>query len=620
MLRLEEVSLWAGDQVLLEAATLHLPPGHKVGLVGRNGCGKTTLLRAIAGERAVDGGRVVVRNGARVGYLPQTAVSGSTRPLWDEARSRMDRLNALQTALDDATAALGADAASIAAHEQAETAFRLAGGYAIEERVGEVLHGLGFRPEDWRRSCETFSGGWQMRIALARLLLSEPDLLLLDEPTNHLDLHARAWLADWLAASSSTLLLVSHDRHVLDHAADRVVEIAGQRLHFFTGRFSDWLVERQQRHAQALAAYEAQQEEIERLERFVERFRYKATKAKQAQSRQKTLDRMDRLEAPEREPPPRYVLPPAPPSAPVAVELTAASLGWDAPVLRDVELVIERGQRIAVLGPNGGGKSTLLAALAGRLRPEGGRVVRGRDVLLGVFTQDLAQALPTEKTGLDHLLAESPSTLARDARAALGALGLHGDLALRPIGSLSGGEKARVALALFAVRKCNVLLLDEPTNHLDVVTVDVLARALRFWDGAIVFVTHDRFLVEAVATHVAHVQGGQVLLHEGVRADDFLPVDATARETAGAGEGAEAHAERKRRQREHDRLRRRAGEIEAAIEAAEAEIAGVDAALVESGADHEAIAMLARRRAEADARIAALFAEWEAIEADISSR
>jgi ATP-binding cassette subfamily F protein 3 len=622
MLKLEGVTLAMGGRDLLVGADLHVHPGDKIGLVGRNGTGKTTLLRAIVGEVLPDRGRVTLRGDAVIGWLPQTAVSGSTKTVWDEAKSQMASLDALRGRLEAAERAVErGDDGAIERLDEAQNAFRIAGGWAADERIGEVLHGLGFGPDEWKRTCDTFSGGWQMRIALARLLLSEPNLLLLDEPTNHLDLHARSWLARYLDGYPHAVLVVSHDRHLLDRVCKRIVELRGQELHAFTGNFTSWLRQREERIAQQQAAFESQQKEIARLERFVERFGAKATKASQAQSRQKVLDKMERIDAPEAESKPRLRLPPAPGASYDVITLEKAAVGYgETVVLRDVDLAIERGMRIAVLGPNGSGKSTLLGALSARLPLSAGRRKLGKDVRIGVFTQDLAQDLPADGAPVEVVLARAPRATPGQVRAALGALGLTGDAALRPIGVLSGGEKARVALASFAVQPFDVLLLDEPTNHLDAVTVDVLVEALSEYDGALVVVTHDRFLVEQVATHVVMVRDGRIELRQGVRPEDFDPVAPTrSSEASAAAGGADDHAARKKRARERDRALRRIEAVQQEIEALEARIAAVDERMIEVATNYPEVSALAAEREGLEAKLAASYAEWEQLEASLAA-
>ena len=619
MLHIEDLTLAVGGRVLLSAAEWHVHPGDKVALVGRNGTGKTTLLRAIAGTHDVDGGQIRVRRGAQIGTLPQQGVPASEETVWAVARSWMHRLIALEAALNAAQAAV--DTGQPGAAEtlgDASEAWRLGGGYAWDERVGEVLHGLGFAPDQWRRPCAELSGGWRMRVALARLLLSEPELLLLDEPTNHLDLAGRGFLARFLPRYPGTVVLVSHDRHLLEHVPTRVAEIRRLGLDTWTGNLSSWIKERARRDADAELAYAAQQKEVARLERFVERFRYKATKASQAQSRVKQLEKIDRLARPEGERNAVVRLPEPPPSADVAVELRGASFGWvpEVAVVAGVDLEVRRGMRLAVLGPNGAGKSTLLSGLSGKLLPQQGRRILGRGVRMGVFSQDLAAELPGDLTAVQHVGTVVPLAPLARIRAILGALGLAGDTHERPIARLSGGEKARVALAAFVLRPVSLMLLDEPTNHLDHETVEVLVDALSAWSGAMVIVTHDRWLVERVATHVTRVSSDGVETHAGVEPTDFEP---RGRESSGTAPstGALSHAERKAARRAREKAQRRIDRLESAIPEAEGRLEAIDTDFVsaaQEGATAARFEDLGRQRAAVEAEIAGLYSEWEALE------
>jgi ATP-binding cassette subfamily F protein 3 len=357
MIRLDKVAIAQGGNTLLRDATWHLRPGAKVGIVGRNGSGKTTLLRALAGELTVEHGSLQRRGRARIGYLPQAAVAGSTETVWDEAANAMTHLQKLADELAAAERALEADRPGALERVDAATeAWRLAGGPTKDQTVGSVLHGLGFTPGAWAQACDTLSGGWQMRVALARVLLAQPDVALLDEPTNHLDITARSWLAKHLAAAKYAVVVVSHDRHLLDKAVTEVVALSHQTLETFKGNYSRYLAEKAARQLTAQRSFDKQQSEIKHMEHFIERFGAKATKAAAARSRKKALDRMDRVHAPQTEASgPRLRLPEAPPSAQEVITLTDVSAGWDdgPDVLRGVDLCLTRGMRLAVLGANG---------------------------------------------------------------------------------------------------------------------------------------------------------------------------------------------------------------------------------------------------------------------------
>jgi ATP-binding cassette subfamily F protein 3 len=624
MLRIEGATLSLGGRDLLVGASWQVHPGDRVGLMGPNGSGKTSLLRVITGELDLERGEVHLRPGLALGYLRQQPPSRGDRSLWDEARGSMTRLERLERELAQAErSVLSGDASAADRLGEATERYRLAGGYAAEERVGEVLHGLGFGKEDWRKPCGSFSGGWQVRIELACLLLSEPELLLLDEPTNHLDMAARGWLAGFLARYPHAVVVVSHDRYLLDRVCNRVAEIHGGRLLSFRGDMAGWMKERALLLSREISAWESQQKEIARLQDYIDRNRAKADRASQARARQKTLDRMERVDAPKRErQTPRFRLPPAEPVASAPVLLDQATIGWPGaePVFEGLDIALEPGSRLALLGPNGCGKSTLLRALAGLLPLSAGRRRSAEGVRLGVFTQEAARELDGRLHALDQVLERAPAASPEQVRGVLGALGLSGDAALRPIASLSGGERARVVLAGFALRRHDLLLLDEPTNHLDAVTVGVLCEALAAFQGTIVVATHDRFLVERVATHVGLVGAGQVALHQGLGAA-FLDRGATTPVAAAseASEGATAHAERKRLARERDRAQRRIEAIQGEIEGCDAQIDELDQAMVQAATDIDALRRLSEERQALEARSAALFEEWEALEAELAA-
>ncbi|GIL85713.1 hypothetical protein Vretimale_13175 [Volvox reticuliferus] len=587
---LDGVTLQAGDRDLLSDVSWRLMPGQRAGLVGANGCGKSTLLRCLAGLRHVDAGTARVSHTIQVGYLEQTAVGGSRRTVWQEARSRMTGLVAAERDIQRAERDLAAgDTAAAGRLAAAQEAWEQAGGPESDRTITHVLTGLGFRPDQFHRRCSEFSGGWQMRIALARLLLGPAGqggsgsgaLLLLDEPTNHLDSAACKWLGNFLRTGvppTTSVVLVSHDEALLESACDRIVEVRGQQLHHYVGGFRKFLEQRAAREAQARAEAEAQQAEIDKLEEFVTRFGAKASKASQAQSKAKMLEK---LKAAQTEIPAAAAatgagdarkvalkLPRAPPCYTEAIKLTGAAVGWgpapqqpvgepagqpsaasDAPkpLLSGINLIIRRGQRVLVLGPNGAGKSTLLKAIGGALPLWAGNRALGDGVRMAVFSQDLAQDLPLELSALEYVegvaRANDPGVTIEKCRQALGALGLTGNMPLQKIGVLSGGEKARVALAAFALVPANVLLLDEASNHLDAQTIEVLTGALRDFNGAIIAITHNQaFATSLNATHILRVGNGTARLTDnlGLSAKDFEHRDPPAAAAAAVGKGAAA--------------------------------------------------------------------------------
>lgn len=620
MLRLEEITVAVGGYALIEGASLHIRPGDRVGVVGPNGSGKTTLLRVLIGALEPEAGTIHRRKGLQVGYLAQKGIAGGPGSVWEEAADGMVRLHKLARRLESATAAV--EAGEAGAEErlgECEELFRLAGGYSMDERIGAVLRGLGFLKPDWERPAAELSGGWQMRVALARLLLSDADLLVLDEPTNHLDMKSRAWLASYLRGQAGGLVIVSHDRLVLDAVSTRTVEIFGAKLWGAPGNLTQWLKEREQRLAQHRQAYRLQQDEIARLERFVERFRAKATKAAQARSRQKVLDKMERIDAPDVTKLPRFRLPEAPDSVYDLIKTRDLVAGWPGaePMVRGVEFELHRGMRLALVGPNGCGKSTLLKTLSGQLEIQGGERLLGKGAAMGVYDQDVASSLPGDQTPLELLMAESPDVTLTDAWSALGALGLGGEAAQRSIGVLSGGERSRVALALLSLVPHNLLLLDEPTNHLDAVTIDALVEPLVTFEGAVVIVSHDRYLLDRVATHIGRVVDGALIIQEGTEALQI--VDETIRRGPEVSSvRGEAYKEAKKRARQLERTRKRVEQIQLEVEKLEAEVARVDGLLFKEAGDFQRARELNEQREQLESRSESLYSEWESLETELS--
>ena len=670
MLLLEDVLVSVGPDDLLSSASLRVEPGECVGLVGNNGCGKSTLLRCIAGKRDVDAGRVAVSPEVRVGFLEQTGTGGSTRSVLEEARSRM-AATAAAAALTEAEACAAAAApataaAAAASLQAAQDAFEAAGGASAERRVAACLDGLGFSREQWSMPCSQLSGGWQMRVALARLLLSPAGegaaagggggLLLLDEPTNHLDQRACAYLAQFLKSSGAATVLVSHDAALLEGACDRLAEVRGRALHTYVGGYAKFMEERARRAAAAATRAERLDAEAAKLEGFITRFGAKATKATAAKSKQKALDKLQAQREDDEELDAASAaaaasgpgdasrvslrLPPPPPGAVDALELIDAAFGWGAaPQLSGVNLTLRRGTRLVVCGPNGAGKSTLLAALACALPLQRGTRKLGDGCTVGSFKQDLAQALPLGEVALDYVThaarVAAPDTTTERVRSVLGALGLRGDTALLRIGDLSGGEKARVALAALVLRPTAILSLDEPTNHLDITALEGMTEALLRWPGAVVASTHNRAFAKALQpTHLLMVAGGSVTLQQcptgfddkdwdaAVAAAASMASSAAAQQPASAPQPAAPPAsgsfeDRKRVQRATARLDKLMGLIEAA-EAEAVLLDGKIAAAFEKG-DSEAAAKLMAKKAKAEAAIVEHFAEAEELEASLGA-
>jgi len=503
-----------GGQVVLAGVNWFVPLGGRVALVGANGSGKSTFLRIIAGEVEADGGSISVPKGATVGYLPQEVMGLSGRSVLAEAMSAFDHVKAiaaecerLEHALAESPEADPEHPALMAAYAAAREAWDTHGAYDLESRAQSVLSGLGFTVGDFTRDCGEFSGGWQMRIALATLLLRRPQLLLLDEPTNHLDLEARDWLEAFLRDYPFTVILVAHDRFFLDQTVTRITELSRARLSDFECDYSHYLVEKEERQRQEEHAYRLQQEEIERIEAFISRFRYQASKAALVQSRIKQLEKIERL------PPPdggvrtlHFRFPQPPRSGRMVLELHGATKRYgDLTVYDGLDLAIERGRKIAVVGPNGAGKSTLMRMLAGVDPLDAGTRRVGHNVALSYFAQDRGASLDPDKTVLDIVTAAAPIELVPQVRNLLGAFLFSGDAVFKRTRVLSGGERSRLALATLLLHPMNCLLLDEPTNHLDLAAKEILLQALLDYTGTLVFVAHDRYFLDRLADEIIEV-------------------------------------------------------------------------------------------------------------------
>ncbi len=548
-------------QRILDGVNWFAPDRMRIGLTGMNGAGKSTLLRLIAGEIEPDSGEINLPKGTSVGYLPQEVIGISGRTVLDEAMTAFADLHALEAECRRLEDALGAapvegpehDALMTAYHDVRER-FDREVRYDLEAETERVLAGLGFRTSDFTRDLGTFSGGWQMRVALAKLLLRRPRVLLLDEPTNHLDLEARTWLEEFLAASESLVILVAHDRYFLDVCVQRITEVSRGRLTDYDCNYTAYLEQREERRTQEAEAYAAQQEEIARIEAFIRRFRYQASKAPLVQSRVKQLERMERLAPPDgHERRVKIRLPDPPRSGRIVVGLEHATKHYgDLSVYENVDLAIERGSKVALVGPNGAGKSTLLKMLVGVEPLTAGRRVCGHNVRLAYFAQDQSAVLDASKTVLDELTAVTPTELVPRVRDLLGAFLFSGDAVEKPVRVLSGGERSRLALAKLLVEPANCLLLDEPTNHLDLTAKEVLLEALLEYEGTVVLVAHDRYILDRLPSEVVEVGHGAAVRYLG-NYEDYLAKKASldgaapgstsaSRGVAANGRGASAAA------------------------------------------------------------------------------
>jgi ATP-binding cassette subfamily F protein 3 len=529
MIQLSAAGKRFGHKLLFENADWLITPHDRVGLVGANGTGKSTLMKILAGLDTFDYGSLIAAKGTTAGYLPQDGLSLSGRTVFAECMSVFDKLRAMEQELETLTHSMAEldhtspEYAAVAdRYHRIEHEFRTRDGYSIEAEVGRVLMGLGFRKEDWQRRTEEFSGGWQMRLALAKLLLQQPNLLLLDEPTNHLDLEARNWLEEYLHNYPHAFVLISHDRYFLDVTVNKIAEIWNKRFWFYTGNYDKFLSQKMQRNEQLQAAYRNQRDRIEQLEVFINRFRYQATKAKQVQSRIKELEKIERIEIPPEEKTIHFTFPQPKPSGRIVAEFNGVAKSYgEKEVFRDVSFMIDRGDRIALVGVNGAGKSTLIKLLAGSEPLTRGEYRLGHQVQTDYFAQDQYKELNPSARILDDLGDLSPGSGQTELRSLLGCFLFSEDDVFKKIGVLSGGERGRYALLRLLLHPANFLLLDEPTNHLDLRAKDVLLEALVKYTGTVVFVSHDRYFIDKLATRVFEIGEEKVEVYPG-NYEDYL--------------------------------------------------------------------------------------------------
>ncbi len=662
MIQLSSAGKRFGHKLLFENADWLITPHDRIGLVGGNGTGKSTLMKVLAGMDTFDYGSIVVAKGTSAGYLPQDGLTLSGRSVFAECMSVFDDLRAMETELETLTHSMAeldhtsAEYDAVAErYTRVEHEFRTRDGYSIESEVGRVLMGLGFSKEDWPRLTSEFSGGWQMRLALAKLLLQQPKMLLLDEPTNHLDLEARNWLEEYLQNYPNAFVLISHDRYFLDVTVDKIAEIWNKRFWFYTGNYDKFLSQKTQRNEQLTAAYKNQRDRIDQLEMFINRFRYQATKAKQVQSRIKELEKIERIEIPPEEKSIHFSFPQPKQSGRIVAEFENVAKVYpgkvrdgkasaDKEVFRNVSFMIERGDRIALVGVNGAGKSTLIKLLANTEKVTHGEYKLGHNVEADYFAQDQYKELDADARILDDLGAASPRSGETELRSLLGCFLFSDEDVFKKIGVLSGGERGRYALLRLLLHPVNFLLLDEPTNHLDLRAKDVLLDALMKYTGTVVFVSHDRYFIDKLATRVFEVGDGKVEVFPG-NYEDYLwrkqggqhvaptlddvpgrnpartsipPVESAVAPANGNGnKGNEPEAAKKRvnpikRKKMEDRVR----ELEGNIEQAEAAIAELEAALqdfVNAEESQRQSQELERHKASH----AALIREWEGLSEEL---
>jgi ATP-binding cassette subfamily F protein 3 len=598
MLSINDLNLQFGSKHIFRNVAVQIHTGDRVGLAGVNGSGKSTLLRIMCGQQDVDPGIVNRASWFTVAYLPQeVSIELGSNSLYAEAESAFDEVLAQQDELDRVSEELALLDASAPAIDgllarQGELQHLLEGSdiFRIRPQVERVLFGLGFSADDLEREVKSFSGGWIMRLLLAKLLLKRPALLLLDEPTNHLDLDSLTWLEEFLIGYQGAMVIISHDRSFLDRVTAITWELSLGRLSVFRGNYSHYLVEKAQRMELERSAYDNQQAMIRQSERFITRFRAKSTKARQVQSRVKQLEKLERLEVSETDRTIRFSFPPAAPSGRDVLTLEGVRKSYHGKQVFDgVSFSLQRGDKLAVVGVNGAGKTTLLKIMAGLIEAEG-TIKPGHNVILSYFGQHQAQELPGELTILDTVYHTAVDMTITQVRSLLGAFLFSGDEVEKQVRVLSGGEKSRVALAKMLVRPANLMLLDEPTNHLDMSSQEILQEAMAQYEGTIIVVSHNRFFVNSFVNKVLEIRNGKATLHEG-NIDDYLewrrkreeqaassPELAKGEQVANSGEAADAgqsvdrKAQRKQRAQERQLLNQKLGPWKKKNEEAEREI------------------------------------------------
>ncbi len=632
MIQLAGAGKHYGFKTLFENLDWLITPNDKIGIVGGNGTGKSTLLKVLCDIEHLDHGEVNRAKGVSIGYLPQEGLTLTGRTVFAECLSVFDYLHDIEREMETLAHRMGeipTDGPEYLQitdryHEISNT-FHAHDGYSLEAKVGTILAGLQFPKDDWHRPTNEFSGGWQMRIALAKLLLEQPNLLLMDEPTNHLDLEARNWLEEYLNEYPYAYILISHDRYFLDVTVKKIIEIWNKKVHFYPGNYEKYKQQKAERIAQITAAYNNQNEKIEQVQAFITRFRYQATKAKQVQSRIKELERMDRAEAPPPEEKTIHFSFPSPkPSGRIVAEFKNVSKSYGSKrVFSGVNFTIERGDKIALVGVNGAGKSTLIKILSGAEPQTTGDYTLGHNVMLEYFAQDQYKILDPNTTLIDDLSGVARNRTVTELRNLLGCFLFSEDDVNKKMGVLSGGERNRYALSRLLLQPANFLLLDEPTNHLDMRAKDVLLEALQEYEGTMVFVSHDRYFLDRLPTRVFEVAEGEVRVYPG-NYEDYLwrisgkPLPAIESAPAAPQTLKAAKNQQRLNPMKLQKLKDRQKEIEEAMAALESQIAANEREL----GNFRSIEETARRSAELDqsrAKVEKLMAEWEQLGASIES-
>jgi ATP-binding cassette subfamily F protein 3 len=573
MMTLDHIQKQFGGKVLFKDCSLQIGVRDRVGLIGPNGSGKTTLFRMILGEESIDEGEILLAKGVKIGYLPQEVITFRGNTVLDEVLKSLTSITSLQ----DKMKILEEELSSIEDQKKQERLakeygklqerYTLLGGYGLEAEAKRILQGLGFKERDFNRATDELSGGWLMRIALAKILLQSPDLLLLDEPTNHLDLESLIWLEEFLIGYPGAMIIVSHDRVFLNHLIDRIAEIEAQKIDLYYGDYDHYLQEREARRQVLEATYKTQQRKIGQTERFIERFRAKNTKSSQVQSRIKMLEKIERIELPDNKKEIRFHFPSLKRSGHKVAEVKNLHKRYgETVVYQGIDFNLYRGDKVALVGPNGAGKSTLLKILAGVLDHEKGEVILGKDVTRAYFAQHQFDILRPENTVFEELLSIATDESQTELRTLLGTFLFSGDEIEKKVSVLSGGEKSRLILAKMLLRPANFLLFDEPTSHLDIPSRSVLEMALKQFQGTICFITHDRHLINEIANKIIEIDKGIPHLYPGnydyyLYKKQQIPTDAS-QEEAKAMQASPSPLKKKSSYRSKEERRKRALEID----------------------------------------------------------
>lgn len=617
LFRLDQVYKSYGGTEVLRNVTFQINPREHVGLVGRNGAGKTTIFRLLTGQEDVDRGEIVLLRGLRIGLLEQQPVFAGDRGVREEALSVFTELRAMETEITRLEHAMSVETGmaldeAMHAYSDIRHAYEIAGGFSYHARAESVLAGLGFSDDDLLKTPETLSGGQKARLALAKLLLSEPDVLLLDEPTNHLDVNAVEWLEDFLSEYKSAFVIISHDRFLLDRTAGKIIEIDAGRANIYPGNYSAYVKQREERRLAQSREYEEQKELIARTEDFIRR-NIAGQKTKQAKSRRKMLEKLDRVEAVRDERTGDFRLQNVARSGDNVLSGADLSIGYGTNVLASrISFLLRRSERLGIIGPNGSGKTTFLKTILGELQPIDGGLTWGANVNIEYFDQELSN-LDLSSTVIEEIAAAAPRASIAELRSYLAKFLFTGDDISKPVVALSGGEQSRLALAKLIYSRANVLVMDEPTNHLDIPSREALEQALSEFAGTIITVSHDRYFLDKLATEILHFENGAATYHTGTYTDFYAVHHRKEAIVQQQTKPRTVPPLPKPRANPQSRQRRRVEEIENEIATCESQLTELTNQLARPAADWgpAEYAAIGRRQDELQAQLDSLLSEWE---------